>query len=159
MTETLYDGRRVRVLTVIDEGNREGLEIATGLSLPSRRVTRVLDELVAVHGRPSAVRVDNGPEFTAQSFVDWCTEHGVAIHYIQPGKPDQNAYIERFNRSYRAEVLNAHPLNRSRNSGTLVHLVADLQQRAAPRQPRPGAAADVSAEAFISRAVSSALST
>jgi putative transposase len=108
MTETLYDGRRVRLLTMIDEGNREGLEIGMGLSLPSRRVTRTLDELVAVHGCPSAIRVDNGPEFTAQSFVDWCTEHRVAIHYIQPGKPDQNAYIERFNRSYRTEVLNAH---------------------------------------------------
>jgi putative transposase len=108
MTETLYDGRRVRLLTMIDEGNREGLEIAMGVSLPSRRVVRVLNELVALHGRPSAVRIDNGPEFTAQPFVDWCAEHGVATHYIQPGKPDQNAYIERFNRSYRTEVLNAH---------------------------------------------------
>jgi putative transposase len=108
MTETLYDGRRVRLLTMIDEGNREGLEIAMGVSLPSRRVVRILNELVALHGRPSAVRVDNGPEFTAQPFVDWCAEHGVATHYIQPGKPDQNAYIERFNRSYRTEVLNAH---------------------------------------------------
>jgi len=108
MTETLYDGRRVRLLTMIDEGNREGLEIAMGLSLPSRRVIRVLDELVAVHGCPSAVRVDNGPEFTAQTFVDWCADHRAAIHYIQPGKPDQNAYIERFNRTYRTEVLNAH---------------------------------------------------
>jgi putative transposase len=108
MTETLYDGRRVRLLTMLDEGNREGLAIVMGLSVPSRRVTRALDELVAVHGCPSAIRVDNGPEFIAQSFVDWCTEHGVAIHYIQPGKPDQNAYIERFNRSYRTEVLNAH---------------------------------------------------
>ena len=108
MTETLYDGRRVRLLTIIDEGNREGLEIGMGLSLPSRRVVRVLNELVALHGRPSAVRVDNGPEFTAQPFIDWCAEHGVATHYIQPGKPDQNAYIERFNRSYRTEVLNAH---------------------------------------------------
>jgi len=108
MTDTLYDGRRVRLLTVIDEGNREALEIAMGLSLPSRRVVRILNELVALHGRPSAVRVDNGPEFTAQPFVDWCAEHGVATHYIQPGKPDQNAYIERFNRSYRTEVLNAH---------------------------------------------------
>ena len=54
------------------------------------------------------MRVDNGPAFTAQSFIDWGTGHGVAIHYIQPGKPDQNAYIERFNRSYRTEVLHAH---------------------------------------------------
>lgn len=66
MTETLSDSRRVRLLTILDEGNREGLEIAQGVSLPSRRVVRVLNELVAVHGRPSAVRVDNGPEFTAQ---------------------------------------------------------------------------------------------
>lgn len=108
MTETLYDRRRVRLLTIIDEGNREALEIALGVSLPSRRVVRILDELVALHGRPMAVRVDNGPEFTAQPFVEWCAEHRVAIHYIQPGKPDQNAYIERFNRSYRTEVLNAH---------------------------------------------------
>jgi putative transposase len=108
MTETLYDGRRIRLLTIMDEGNREGLEIAMGVSLPSRRVVRVLNELVAVHGRPPSVRVDNGPEFTAQPFVDWCAEHGVATLYIQPGKPDQNAYIERFNRRYRTEVLNAH---------------------------------------------------
>lgn len=108
MTDTLYDARRIRLLTVIDEGNREALEIAIGPSLPSRRVVRVLNELVALHGRPAAVRVDNGPEFTAQPFVEWCAEHGVATHYIQPGKPDQNAYIERFNRSYRTEVLNAH---------------------------------------------------
>jgi putative transposase len=79
-----------------------------GLSLPSRRVVRILDELIAVHGCPSAACVDYGPEFMAQSFVEWCAEHGVAIHYIQLGKPDQNAYIERFNRSYRTEVLNVH---------------------------------------------------
>jgi putative transposase len=108
MADALYDGRRIRCLTVLDEGNREGLEIAVGPSLPSRRVVRVLSDLVAVHGRPTAVRSDNGPEVTAQPVVDWCAEHGIACHYIQPGKPDQNAYIERFNRTYRTEVLNAH---------------------------------------------------
>ncbi len=108
VTDTLYDGRRIRALTIIDEGNREGLDIAVGISLPSRRVVRVLADLVTVHGSPAAVRVDNGPEFLAQPFVDWAAAHRVAIHYIQPGKPDQNAFIERFNRSYRTEVLNAH---------------------------------------------------
>ena len=138
MSETLYDGRRVRLLTVIDEGNREGLEIAMGLSVPSQRVVRVLNELVAVHGCPAALRTDNGPEFIAQPFIDWCADHRVAIHYIQPGKPDQNAYIERFNRSYRTEVLNAH----------LFESIAELQALtmtwlriynggAAARQPRP----------------------
>ena len=101
MTETLYDRRRIRLLTVINEGTQEGLEIAMG-------VTRVLSELVALHGCPSAPRTDNGPEFTAQPLVDWRAEHGVAMHCIQPGKSDQNAYIERFNQSYRTEVLNAY---------------------------------------------------
>jgi putative transposase len=108
MSDMLYDGRRIRALTIIDEGNREGLAIAIGISLPSRRVVQVLEDLVTVHGRPVAVRVDNGPEFLAQPFIDWAAAHRVAIHYIQPGKPDQNAFIERFNRSYRTEVLNAH---------------------------------------------------
>ena len=65
MGEALDDGRRIRCLTVLDEGNREGFEIAVGPSLPSRRVVRILSDLVALHGRPTAVRVDNGPEFTA----------------------------------------------------------------------------------------------
>ena len=108
MSDTLYDGRRVRLLTVIDEGNREALDMVVGTSLLSLRVTRVLEALALVHGAPAAVRVDNGPEFLAQSFVEWCAAHQTAIHHIQPGKPDQNAYIERFNRTYRTEVLNAH---------------------------------------------------
>ena len=151
----LYDRRRVRCLTVLDEGNREGLEIAVGPSLPSRRVVRALSDLVAGHGRPSAVRIDNGPEFTAQPFVDWCTEHGIVCHYVQLGKPDQHAYIERFNCTYRTEVLNAH----------LFESIADLQaltrqwlriynHERAPRQPRPGAASHVSAEAHNRRSVS-----
>ena len=78
---------------------------------------RELDALVAVRGCASSIRVDNGPEFTAQPFVDWCADHRVTILYIQPGKPDQNAYIERFNRTYRTEVLNAH----------LVESVAELR--------------------------------
>jgi len=154
MTDTLYDSRRIRLLTVIDEGNREALEIAIGPSLPSRRVVRVLNELVALHGRPSAVRVDNGPEFTAQPFVEWCAEHGVATHYIQPGKPDQNAYIERFNRSYRPEVLNA-PLRLDRRTpGHHGTVAAHLQPGAPARQPRPGATPHVSAEAYNRRNVS-----
>jgi putative transposase len=117
LTDTLYDRRRVRALTVLDEGNREGLDIVIGISLPSVRVVETLDQLLAVHGAPAAIRVDNGPEFLAQPLVEWCAAHRVAIHYIQPGKPDQNAYIERFNRTYRTEVLNAH----------LVESVAELQ--------------------------------
>ena len=108
MLDALYDRRRFRLLTIMDEGNREALAIEVGTSIPARRVTRVLDELIALHGRPAAIRVDNGPELLAQVFVDWCEARGISIQYIQPGKPDQNAYIERFNRSYRTEILDAY---------------------------------------------------
>jgi putative transposase len=108
MTDTLYDGRRFRTFNVLDEGNREALAIEIGTSIPSARVIRVLDDLVCLYGRPTRVRLDNGPELTAEAFVEWCAARGIAIGYIQPGKPDQNAFIERFNRSYREEVLDAH---------------------------------------------------
>ena len=108
MADALDDRRRFRALTILDEGNREGLAIDIGRSIPARRVIRVLEELIALHGRPGALRLDNGPELTAQVFVDWCDERRIALHYIQPGKPDQNAFIERFNRSYRTEVLDAY---------------------------------------------------
>ena len=108
MTDALYDGRRFRTFNVLDEGNREALAIEIGPSIPSARVIRVLDDLMRFYGRPARVRVDNGPELTAEAFVEWCTAHRIAIDYIQPGKPDQKAFIERFNRSYREEVLDAH---------------------------------------------------
>jgi putative transposase len=108
MSDALYDGRRFRTFNVLDEGNREALAIEIGTSIPSARVIRVLDDLIQMYGRPARVRVDNGPELTADAFVEWCTALGISIDYIQPGKPDQNAFIERFNRSYREEVLDAY---------------------------------------------------
>lgn len=111
MHDTLYDGRTFRTLNVIDEGNREGLRIECGKSIPSGRVIRVLRELVEVYGRPDAIRLDNGPEFTAEAFVDWAKDNGIELRYIQPGKPNQNAFIERFNRSFRDEVLDANLFN------------------------------------------------
>lgn len=108
MADALYDRRRFRVMTLIDEGNREALALEVATSIPATRVIRVLEELIAVHGHPLAIRVDNGPELLAQVFVDWCAERGITVRYIQPGKPDQNAYIERFNRSYRTEILDAY---------------------------------------------------
>jgi putative transposase len=106
--DRLYDGRAFRVLTVLDEGNREALALEAATSLPSGRVAAVLDQLVALHGRPAALRLDNGPEFVAEALGSWAATQGIALHFIQPGKPDQNAFIERFNRTYRQEVLDAH---------------------------------------------------
>lgn len=107
MLDALYDGRRFRLLNVPDEGNREGLAVKIATSLPSVRVVAVLEQLVARHGAPAALRCDNGPELIAQALTLWCEEHGIALRHIQPGRPDQNAFIERFNRTYRTEVLDA----------------------------------------------------
>jgi len=108
MLDALYDGRRVRAFNVIDESNREGLAIEIGTTIPSLRVIAVLEELIAVHGKPDSIRLDNGPEFTAHVLAGWCAAHGIKLRYIQPGKPAQNAFIERFNRTYRTEILDAY---------------------------------------------------
>jgi putative transposase len=108
MSDALYGGRKFRTLNVLDEGNREALAIDVSTSIPSVRVIRILDELVSEHGRPEALRVDNGPELISEAFVTWCGEQGIDVRHIQRGKPDQNAFIERFNRSYRQEVLDAY---------------------------------------------------
>jgi putative transposase len=108
MADTLYDGRRFRTLNVIDESNREGLAIEIGTMLPSLRVIAVLEELVALHGPPKSLRVDNGPELTPLALTAWCELRGIQLVYIQPGKPQQNAFIERFNRTYRTEILDAY---------------------------------------------------
>lgn len=108
MHDTLYVGRRFRTLNVLDEGMREVLWIEIDTSLTGERVVRVMEQLKQWHGVPEAIRCDNGPELLSTPFVAWCEENNVAIRYIQPGKPNQNAFIERFNRTYRDEVLSAY---------------------------------------------------
>lgn len=108
MSDALTDGRRFRVLNVLDDFNRESLSIDIDTSLPARRVIRVLDRLVARRGVPSAIRCDNGPEFISSQLQDWCSYLGIELRYIQPGKPTQNAYIERQNGSMRRGLLNAY---------------------------------------------------
>lgn len=108
MHDALYGGRKFRTFNVIDESNREGLAIEVGTSVPSSRVIRVLERLIDQYGRPEALRMDNGPEFISIAFEEWCRERGVRRLYIKPGKPDQNAFAERFNRTYRTEVLNQY---------------------------------------------------
>lgn len=93
---------------MLDEVNREGLAIEVGTSLPASRVIRVLGQLVALYGRPDRLRLDNGPELTSQVLKEWCAQRGIGSQYIQSGKPVQNAFMERFNRTYREEVLSAY---------------------------------------------------
>ena len=93
---------------MIDDYNRECLTIRCAVCIPSERVTRILDEIIEQFGYPAAIRVDNGPEFIAVHFQEWAKESGIQIIYIQPGRPSQNGYIERFNRTYREDVLDAY---------------------------------------------------
>jgi len=97
-----------RTLNVIDEANRGALGIDIAVSIPAARVIAFLGHLIDLHGRPEAIRCDNGSELTSQAFTTWCQTQDIELRFIQPGKPDQNAYIEGFNRTYREEVLNAY---------------------------------------------------
>ena len=108
MSDSLWDGRRIRLLNIIDDYNREVLKIETDTSLPTQRVIRSLTSLAIMRGLPEMIRVDNGPEFISNKIDMWCKENGVKLIFIQPGKPTQNAYIERFNGTFRRDVLNAY---------------------------------------------------
>jgi len=108
MSDALTNGRRIRTVNVIDDCNREALGILISFSLTSKRVTRWLDQIALSRGYPGRIRVDNGPENISHHFQNWAKSHGIFIQYIQPGKPAQNAYIERFNRSYREAVLDMY---------------------------------------------------
>lgn len=108
MSDSLWDGRKFRVLNVIDDYNREMLAMEADFSLPALRVIRVLEFLLEFRGLPKMIRVDNGPEFISHILDEWCRKHNVTLVYIQPGKPMQNGYVERCNGSVRKELLNAH---------------------------------------------------
>ena len=102
------NGAAFRVLNIIDDYNREVLTITSDRSISSQRVIRELNKLLEWRGKPEQIRVDNGPEFLAHSMELWCEENSIILKFIQPGKPSQNAYIERFNRTYREEVLDQY---------------------------------------------------
>ncbi|WP_143558347.1 DDE-type integrase/transposase/recombinase, partial [Snodgrassella alvi] len=111
MSDSNRNQRRFRTFNVIDDFNCEALGIDIAVNLPAGRITRYLDKLAKYHGYPLKIRVDNGSEFTGKTFIDWAKSHGITIDYIQPGSPYQNGYIERFNRTYRTEVLGLYLFN------------------------------------------------
>jgi putative transposase len=108
MSDGLERGRSFRTLNVIDDYNREVLAIEADYSFPSRRVIRVLEQIVEERGYPKRIRVDNGPEFISTRLAHWTEAHQIHLEHIKPGKPAQNAYIERFNRTYREDVLDMY---------------------------------------------------
>lgn len=108
MSDSLCTGKRFRLLNVLDDCSREVLMTEVDTSLTALRVTRAMEQLISVRGKPKSIRTDNGPEFISECFKAWCESHGITVQYIQPGKPTQNAYIERFNGTMRREFLDCY---------------------------------------------------
>ncbi len=108
MSDSLMDGRSIRTFNVLDDFNREGLGIDVDLCLPSARVIRSLEHIIEWRGKPHAIRCDNGSEYISQTLKDWTIKNQITLLYIQPGKPTQNAYIERFNHTARHEWLDLY---------------------------------------------------
>ena len=108
MHDQLQDGRSFRLFNVIDDHNREVLGMEVDFSLPSERVIRALNQIIEWRGKPQAIRCDNGPENVSGKLIAWAEQNRIRMEYIQPGKPQQNAYIERFNRTVRYEWLSQY---------------------------------------------------
>ena len=111
ISDSLTDGRKFRILNIIDDFNRESLAVEVDTSLPALRVIRTLEQLASTKGSPKQIRVDNGPEFISHKLKMWCEPKGITLNFIQPGKPTQNALVERNNGSLRRELLDAYLFN------------------------------------------------
>lgn len=105
MHDQLRDGRSFRLFNVLDDFNREGLGIDVDLSLPAARVVRALEQIIEWRGAPKRIRCDNGPEYISATVQQWAKDNGIQLDFIQPGQPQQNAYIERYNRTVRYDWL------------------------------------------------------
>ena len=108
MMDNLSDGKKFRTLNVIDDFNREALAIVPSKSITAKRVVMELEQLIEWRGKPEKIRVDNGPEFIAEVLKAWTEKKNIELKFIEPGKPAQNGYIERFNRTFRDEILSMH---------------------------------------------------
>lgn len=108
MSDSLQTKRKFRTLNIIDDFNRMAISIEAEFSFPSQSVVEALKRAIHENGKPEKIRVDNGPEFISATLSDWCRENNIALQYTQPGKPMQNGYIERFNRTFRQDILDAY---------------------------------------------------
>lgn len=111
MHDQLGDGRNYRLFNVIDDFNREGLAIEADFSLPAPRVIRALDQVIEWRGKPKRIRSDNGPEYISNLLKDWAKKNEIILEFIQPGNPQQNAYIERYNKTVRYDWLSQYIFN------------------------------------------------
>jgi putative transposase len=119
MSDALMNGRKIRMLNMIDHYSRMCLAIAVAHNFPARRVIEYLERMIEKYGKPQRIRTDNGPEFISKLFQKWLKDKGIEWCKIPRGRPDQNSLVERFNRSYREEILDTH----------LFYTIQDAQRR------------------------------
>lgn len=108
MSDVLTNNRKFRTLNVMDDYNRQAIAVEVAHSMPAVVVTSFMERIIKEKGKPKRIRTDNGPEFISKEFREWCTANDILIQYIQPGRPMQNGYIERFNRTFRENILDAY---------------------------------------------------
>ena len=108
MSNTLFSGKRYRILNIMDEFNREFIEFEVATSLPANKVIQALQRAVEFRGKPKSIRVDNGPEFISHKLEQWCYIHSIELKFIQPGSPTQNSRMEQLNGSMRREFFDAY---------------------------------------------------
>jgi putative transposase len=106
--DRIASGRTLKSLVIVDDATHESVSIVVEHSMSGAHVTRVLDEVCSLRGKPAVIRTDNGPEFIGRSMLTWAHRRGVGLRLIEPGKPNQNAYVESFNGRLRDECLNEH---------------------------------------------------
>lgn len=133
--DCLSDGRRFRTLNVVDDYSRECLAIEVDFSLPGERVVRVLDRLIETRCVPQTITIDNGPEFAGKILDAWAYEKGVALQFIRPGKPVENAFIESFNGKFRDECLNGNYFHTLRHARALIDAWRDDYNHVRPTVP------------------------
>lgn len=120
MSDTLMHGQRFRTFNVLDDFSREVLAVEVNTNLPAARIIRVLDRIAAWRGYSTKTLMDNGLEFVSAQLAGWALQHGIDLEFTQPGKPTQNSYVERFNRTFREEVLNFYVFSRLSEIRTIV---------------------------------------
>jgi putative transposase len=108
MSDVLVSKRKFRTLNIMDDYNRQAIAIEAGHSMPAIRVIQIVEQTIREQGKPEIIRVDNGPEFISKEFREWYKSKEITVQYTQPGRPMQNGYIERFNRTFRENILDAY---------------------------------------------------
>lgn len=149
MSDQLYSGRPIRLLTIVDNYSRESLALQVGFRLGGDDVVGVLNRLIAERGVPDSIRLDNGPEFTSRLLDHWAWCNGVTLDFIRPGKPTDNAVIEAFNARFRQECLNEHWFLSVADAQELVDAWREDYNRVRPHS----APANLTPEQFVKQAL------